>query len=94
VLRTTKLTARDASKWPTAHLDRQLGLPPEAYVSTFIDLYIAASARCIAFGVGNFGYLAAKISGTNCVVLHEGQRTRGQARMWNQQSGGARKCKL
>jgi hypothetical protein len=92
VLRTTKLSVRDVSKWPTAHLDRQLGLPAEAYVSTFVDLYIAASARCIAFGVGNFGYLAAKISGTKCVVLYEGQHTRGQARMWNQQNGGARKC--
>jgi hypothetical protein len=92
VLKTTNLTARDVSKFPTAHLDRQKGLPAEAYVSTFVDLYIAASARCIAFGVGNFGYLAAKVSGTDCVVLYEGQHTKAQARMWNQQHGGARKC--
>jgi hypothetical protein len=92
VLKTTTLAVRDVSKWPTAHLDRQVGLPAEAYVSTFVDLYIAASARCIAFGVGNFGYLAAKISGTKCLVLYEGQHTRAQARMWNQQHGSARKC--
>jgi hypothetical protein len=94
VLSKTKLAARDLSKWPTAHLDRQAGLPAEAYVSTFVDLYIAASARCIAFGVGNFGYMAAKISGTKCLVLHEGHHSRRQARMWNQQSGGARKCRV
>jgi ribonuclease HI len=94
VLKRTKLAARDVSKFPTAHLDRQLGLPAEAYVSTFVDLYIAASARCIAFGVGNFGYLAAKVSGTDCFVLYEGQKSRGQARMWNQQHGGALKCPL
>lgn len=94
VLKTTTLAVRDLSKWPTAHLDRQLDLPAEAYVSTFVDLYIAASARCIAFGVGNFGYLATKISGTKCVVLYEGLLTRQQARMWNQQNGGARKCQV
>jgi hypothetical protein len=94
VLKTTKLTARDVSKFPTAHLDRQKGLPAEAYVSTFVDFYIAASARCIAFGVGNFGYLAAKVSGTDCVVLYEGQHSKAQARMWNQQHDGARKCPI
>jgi hypothetical protein len=94
VLKSTILAARDVSRWPTAHLDRQVGLPAEAYVSTFVDLYIAASARCISFGVGNFGYLAAKISGTDCVVLHEKQQSRGKARMWNQQTGGARKCPI
>jgi hypothetical protein len=92
VLKATKLVARDVSNGPTAHLDRQLGLSPEAYVSTFVDLYIAASARCIGFGVGNFGYLAAMISGTKCAVLYEGHHSKGQARMWNQQRGGARRC--
>jgi hypothetical protein len=43
----------------------------EAYLSTFVDLYIAASAQCVSMGVGNFAYLASRISGTTCRVTHE-----------------------
>lgn len=43
----------------------------DSYLSTFVDLYIAAGARCIALGVGNFAYLASRISGTDCSITHE-----------------------
>eukprot|EP00980_Cylindrotheca_fusiformis_P007411 scaffold1529_cov86-Cylindrotheca_fusiformis.AAC.1 len=43
----------------------------ESYLSTFVDLYIAASAKCIGMGVGNFAYLASRISNTDCTITHE-----------------------
>jgi hypothetical protein len=90
----TRFTARDVSEWPTVHLDRQLGLPPQAYVSTFVDVYMAAGARCIAFGVGNYGYLAAKISGTKCLVVHEGYNSKRQAQLWGKKTGDAPSCPI
>lgn len=35
--------------------------PSDAFFSTFVDLYIAAYARCLSLGVGNYAYLSAKI---------------------------------
>ena len=32
------------------HIDRQEGYPPESYYGSFLDLFLAARARCIAFG--------------------------------------------
>ena len=43
----------------------------DAFASTFVDLYIASHAQCIAMGVGRFAYLAAKLSGTACQVRYE-----------------------
>lgn len=93
LMQKTRFTARNL-EWPTVHLDRQLGLPAEAYVSTFVDLYMAAGARCIAFGVGNFGFFASKLSGTKCLVVHEKHNSRRQAQLWRQQTGGAPTCPL
>jgi hypothetical protein len=57
-------------EYPIAHLET-LNQTVEAYASTFVDLYIAANARCITLGVGRFAYLAATLSGTQCLVKHE-----------------------
>lgn len=43
----------------------------DAFSSTFVDLYVASQARCIGVGVGNFGYLAARIGSRRpCWVRH------------------------
>jgi hypothetical protein len=57
----------------TVHLDLQKGRPVEAYDSTFIDFYLMLQARCLIFGVGNFAWLAAKLSGTPCRLLHQAE---------------------
>ena len=44
------------------HIDRQGGREPFEYFGSFIDLFIAAQARCITVGVGNYAVFAAKIS--------------------------------
>jgi len=43
---------------------------PEAFYGIFIDLFIAVGARCITYGIGGFGELAWRISGTNCTARH------------------------
>jgi hypothetical protein len=53
----------------------------DAYLSTFVDLYIAASAQCVSMGVGNFAYLASRISGTTCRVSH-GLVSKSLANAW------------
>jgi hypothetical protein len=56
----------------TTHLEnRKEGTSDDAFLSTFVDLYIAAQARCIAMGVGRFAYMAAKLSGTSCWTRHQ-----------------------
>ena len=55
---------------PIAHIGDMKHGPIESYMATFVDLYIAASSRCLAMGVGNFAYLSARISRTACVARH------------------------
>ena len=55
----------------TLHIDRQLGHPPSAYYDSFVDLLIAAQARCVAVGVGNFALFAAKLSRQPCIVQYQ-----------------------
>jgi hypothetical protein len=57
-------------EYPIAHIISR-GRPVESYTSGFVDLLIAASARCVTLGVGRFAYLAALISGSECLTLHE-----------------------
>jgi hypothetical protein len=57
-------------EYPIAHIISR-GHLVESYTSGFVDLLIAASARCVTLGVGRFAYLAALISGTECWTLHE-----------------------
>ena len=59
----------------------------ETLSHTFLDLYLAVNARCISMGVGNFAYLAAKISGTRCLQYHEKMKTT-EAKNWNQNMAG------
>jgi hypothetical protein len=61
----------------TLHIDKQDGKTHDAkaYFGTFLDLYLAADARCISYGIGNFGYLASKIAGpTGCHVRHQAMK--------------------
>jgi hypothetical protein len=46
--------------------------PLDAFVSAFVDVYVASQARCLSLGVGNYAYLSAKIkSGPVCWVRHQ-----------------------
>ena len=56
-----------------AHLEnRDKETPFDAFVSTFVDIYIASKARCLSLGVGNYAYLSTKIkSGDVCCVRHQ-----------------------
>jgi hypothetical protein len=46
--------------------------PLDAFVSAFVDIYVASQARCLSLGVGNYAYLSAKIkSGPICWVRHQ-----------------------
>ena len=60
---------------PVAHIET-LNQTVEAYASTFVDLYIAANARCITMGVGRFAKFASRLSGTECVIRHETPKDR------------------
>jgi len=55
---------------PSVHIDRTTGLSLDRYYGTFVDLFLLVDARCVSFGIGNFGRFAAKISGTQCVNQH------------------------
>lgn len=63
------LIARDDSI-PSFHIDRKKGRTIEEHYGTFLDLFLMVEARCITFGIGNFGRFAAKISGTKCLNQH------------------------
>jgi len=52
------------------HIDRQPGHKASDYYPVFVDLFLAAKAKCVSYGVGNYGLLAAKISGTKCKIQH------------------------
>jgi hypothetical protein len=60
-----------------AHIDKQKGRDPLAYYSTFVDLFIAIQARCLAYGVGYYAVLATKISGISCKVLYQEEQWGG-----------------
>jgi len=94
ITRVTRVVSRNVTEMPTIHMDRQEGYPLVYYMQTFVDLYLAVNARCVSFGVGNFGYLATKISGTSCTQVHNVMRNAQQKRKWNQQHGGAPMCEL
>jgi hypothetical protein len=53
------------------HIDRQEANDPAQFYGTFVDLWIAAHARCVAFGVGNYAYFAYKLSGTSCGLRYQ-----------------------
>ena len=53
------------------HIDRQEHDDPAVFYPSFIDLLLGAQARCISYGVGNFGYFSAKLSNTPCRVLYQ-----------------------
>jgi len=93
VKRSTTIRSRNVSNWPSVHLDlgRHYGAQKEDYYATFVDLYIAIAARCVSFGVGNFAYLAAKISHTSCLQIHEHFDA---AKAFNQQTGHAVECTI
>ena len=55
----------------TLHIDRQVAADPAMFYGSFVDLLIGAHARCVAYGVGNYAYFAAKLSGTSCGYLHQ-----------------------
>jgi len=58
----------------TLHIDRQAGHPPAAYYASFVDLLVAARAKCIAMGVGNYAMFASKLSGnSHCLVQYQGE---------------------
>ena len=88
-----RVVARNISGTPTLHIDRQKGFPAEYYLDTFVDLYIAVNARCVSYGVGNFGYFASKISGTSCRQVHNLMPVVKDRRKWNQQGGDAPVCR-
>lgn len=61
----------DVHETETFHLDLQKGHAVESYDGTFVDFAALTRARCLVLGVGNFAWLAAKISQTPCVRLHQ-----------------------
>jgi len=64
-----QVIARDDSV-PSFHIDRKKGRSIEEHYGTFLDLFFMIEARCITYGIGNFGRLASKISGTKCLNQH------------------------
>jgi hypothetical protein len=78
----------------TVHLDLQQGFPVESYVETFVDLYIAALAQCVVYGVGNYGYLASRISGTDCALAHQHIHSERIARRYDEATHRAPLCVL
>jgi hypothetical protein len=52
------------------HIDRQPDHNVSDYYGIFVDIFMASQAQCVSYGIGNYGLLAAKISGTNCTIQH------------------------
>jgi hypothetical protein len=52
------------------------------YAHTFVDLYLAANAKCVSMGVGRFSYMSAKISGTTCWIRHETPENKAVSERW------------
>lgn len=70
LVKSMNVIARNTTE-ENAHIDKQKGRDPPAYFSTFVDLYLAINARCVAFGVGYYAVLATKISGTSCKAIYQ-----------------------
>ena len=68
------IVARNDSSDKNRHIDREKYGDPPSYFGTFIDLYIAMRAECITFGIGNYAFFAAKLSGTSCRYMYEKER--------------------
>jgi hypothetical protein len=64
-----RIMARDSSQ-ANIHIDRLKGYPPADYYSTFVDLILAANARCITYGIGNYALFATKLASTSCRLLY------------------------
>ena len=54
----------------TLHIDRQHSPNVSDYYGVFVDLFLASQAQCVSYGIGNYGIMATKISGTNCTIQH------------------------
>jgi hypothetical protein len=79
---TIEIVGREAK---IAHLqNRKQETSADAFLSTFVDLYIVSYARCIGLGAGRFGFLAGKISGTTCLTtyLHINERINKDWGLW------------
>jgi hypothetical protein len=74
------IVARQTDKEPI-HLDRGLdflfksddwqGRPAADFYDVFVDLFIIAGARCVAYGVGGYGSWASLLGGNhNCSINH------------------------
>ena len=63
------LVGRNASE--SLHIHRQRGQDASHYYDTFVDLMIASKARCVSYGIGNFGLLASKIAGPACSLWYQ-----------------------
>jgi hypothetical protein len=78
----TNLVAREVS-YENVHIDKQKNRSPPEYYGTFVDLLLAANARCVTFGIGFYAIFATKISGTQCKLLYQeeewGQKSDGKA---------------
>lgn len=64
-----RVVSRDAS-FANIHIDRLKGFPAADYYSTFVDAILAANARCVTYGVGNYALFATKLSSTSCKILY------------------------
>jgi len=69
LVQSSRVLARDATT-PNIHIDRLKGFAPADYYSTFVDVILAANARCLTYGIGNYAAFAAKLSGTSCKLLY------------------------
>lgn len=79
---------------PIAHIGDMKNRSSEYYLPTFIDLYVAASAKCLAMGVGNFAYLAARVSGTTCLTTHDSLPKRQRGRWGMKRSVQTVRCEI
>jgi hypothetical protein len=78
----TNLVAREVS-YENVHIDKQKNRSPPEYYGTFVDLLLAANARCVTYGIGFYAIFATKISGTQCKLLYQeeewGRKSDGKA---------------
>jgi hypothetical protein len=74
------IVAREVS-YENVHIDKQKGRSPPEYYGTFVDLLLAANARCVTYGIGFYAIFATKISGTQCKLLYQEEE-------WGGKSGG------
>lgn len=72
-------TGENGTVEENAHIDLQKGRQPWEYYATFLDFFVAVTARCVTHGIGYYAVFATKVSGTDCKLSYQEEAWGGSA---------------